>query len=430
MNEDFLHYLWKHKKFTFSNLTTTNNEEVILKRVGDHNQTNPGPDFFNAQLIIADQRWAGNIEIHVKSSDWYVHHHEVDPIYDNVILHVVWEDDIEIFRKDNTRIPSLELQKYVDKNLVNTYEKLFMSNPKKWVQCEYELPDVSTFTISHWQERLYLERLEQKSLVIKELLENSSNDWEAVLFKMLAKNFGLNVNNEPFLSLAASIDFSVVRKCSNNLNELEALFFGQADLLRPNGESSYERELYREYVYLKNKFKLENQGVLPFQFFRLRPPNFPTIRLSQLANLYYKNKRLFNAVIETSEIEDFYKLLDIATSDFWENHYTFNKQSSFRKKRLTKSFIHLILINTVIPVKFLYAKSRGEDPEEKTLSLMSQMPAEKNTIIDKFAQLGVEIEDGVHSQAMIQLKNQYCDKKACLNCEIGNYLLNQEPSLG
>jgi len=250
---------------------------------------------------------------------------------------------------------------------------------------------------------------------------------------MLAKNFGLNVNSDAFLSLSNSIDFSVVRKCSNNINQLEALFFGQADLLGHtvlSEKNSYEKELEREYRYLKNKFQLENKGILPFQFFRLRPPNFPTIRLSQLANLYYKNKQIFSKIIEINKIQEFYKLFNVSTSDFWKNHYTFGKESTYRNKSLTKSFIHLILINTVIPLKFLYTKSKGEDPQEEVLSLMSQIPAEKNSITNKFIDLNIRIEDGVHSQAMIQLKNKYCDKKACLRCEIGNYLLNQEPTLG
>lgn len=426
MNEDFIQYLWKHKKFDFSNLKTTNNESVLLQKVGEHNEVNSGPDFFNAQLIIDNQKWAGNVEIHVKSSDWYVHHHENDAAYDNVILHVVWEDDIEIFRKNNTRIPSLQLKDYVDKTILVQYQKLFQSKELQWIQCEKQLKEVSDFTIANWQERLYLERLEQKAELIKELLENSSNDWEAVLFKLLVKNFGLNVNRDAFMSLANSFDFSILRKCSNSLEQLEALFYGQGKLLDSLSEVTYVQNLVKEYEFLKGKFGLENQGVLPFQFFRLRPPNFPTIRIAQLANLYFRNKQLFSEMIQTVELEELYQLFDVDTHDFWKTHYTFEKESPSKKKRITKSFIHLIVLNTVIPLKFLYAKSQGKNIEEEILRLLSQLPPEKNAIIDNFRSLGVGIEDGLHSQAMIQLKNKYCDQKACLQCSIGNYLLNRE----
>ncbi|MDH7444922.1 DUF2851 family protein [Aquimarina sp. 2201CG14-23] len=430
MKEDFLHYIWKYKKFEFSNLKTTNKERIILQRIGDHNEQNSGPDFFNAQLVIDDQKWAGNIEIHIKSSDWYAHNHESDPMYDNVILHVVWEDDITIFRNDNSIIPSLQLRDYVDESILNQYQRIFKVNNKRWIKCQKQLHQVSGFTIANWQERLYVERLEHKSILIKELLQNASNNWEAILFRLLSKNFGLKANGDAFLSLANSLEFSVVQKCSNHLDRLEALFFGQASMLDLEVEDEYVQRLRKEYDFLRGKFQLKNQGVLPFQFFRLRPPNFPTIRLSQLANLYFKNKQLFSKIIEAKRLEEFYVLFNIEASSFWKNHYTFSKESTTRNKRLTKSFIHLILINTVIPLKFLYAKSIGKDAEQEVFGLISQLPTEKNAIVNKFSALGINIEDALHSQAMIQLKNNYCDQNACLRCAIGNYLLNRDHSLG
>lgn len=429
MNEEFLQYLWKYKKFDFSNLVTTASESVVLQYVGDHNVLNSGPDFFNSQLIIDDQKWAGNVEIHLRSSDWYVHHHECDAAYDNVILHVVWEDDVEIFRKDNSRIPALQLKDFIGNNILRQYRKLF-DKKKNWIQCEKQLAEVTNFTIANWQERLYIERLERKSIMIQQLLENSSNDWEAVLFKLLSKNFGLKINSDSFLSMANSFDFSVVRKCSVSLQQLEALLYGQADLLDPTTEVLYAKELLVQYEFLKSKFQLQNRGVLPFQFFRLRPSNFPTIRISQLAHLYNKNKQLFSEIILTNKLEKFYELFNVSTSDFWKTHYTFDKKSAFRNKKLTKSFIQLIVINTIIPLKFVYAKSQGKEVEEQIFSLISQLPAENNSIIDRFMKLGVCVEDALHTQAMIELKSNYCDKKACLKCAIGNYLLNQEHSLG
>ncbi len=424
MNEDFLQYLWKYKKFELFNLKTTDKKDVVLQKVGIHNIDNSGPDFFNAQLIIDDQKWAGNVEVHIKSSDWYAHHHEKDPVYDNVILHVVWEDDMKVFRKDNTTIPTLQLIDYVPKKLLIRYQKLFEDSNKRWIACEKQLPQVSDFIISNWQERLYFERLEQKSNQILLLLEGVANDWEAVLYKLLAKNFGLKVNGEAFLSLANSLNFSIVRKCSDDVDQLEALLFGHAGLLENDLEFEYIKRLRDEYQFLKNKFSLDTTEVLPVHFFRLRPPNFPTIRLAQFAMLYFKNQHLFSRVIEAKAVNDFYELFKVQTSDFWKSHYTFDKESAPRKKGITKSFIDLILINTIIPIKFMYARSLGKNPEEEVLGLISMVPNEKNSIVDKFMGLNMPVENAMHSQAIIQLKNAYCNQKACLKCAIGNYLLN------
>ncbi len=425
MSEDFLQYLWKHKKFELSNLKTTNQQEIVLQFVGVHNTKNSGPDFFNAQMSIENQKWAGNVEIHYKTSDWYVHNHENDRSYDNVILHVVWEDDTEVFRRDNTKIPTLQLKDYVQKNILVHYYTLFEKSNRNWIACEKQLPEVTDFVMSNWQERLYIERLEQKSILILELLKNSANDWEAVLFKLLAKNFGLKINGESFLSLANSLDFSIIQKCSTDLGTLEALLFGQANLLSIKHETEYSKNLRKEYEFLRNKFKINNKGVIPFQFFRLRPPNFPTIRLAQLAKLYFSHQQLFNSVIKTQHIKGFYQLFQVDTSDFWKNHYTFEKKSALRKKNMTQSFIDLLLINTIIPIKFIYARSQGKNPEEEVFELISQLSSEKNSIIQNFKALEVPVENAMHSQALIQLKNSYCNQKACLKCAIGNYLLNQ-----
>ncbi len=423
MQEDFLHYIWKYKAFSAFSLKTTRGDVVAIKQLGQHNH-NAGPDFFNAQIVIKDQLWAGNLEIHIKSSDWYVHHHEVDKAYDNVILHVVWEHDTEIFRKDNSEIPTLELKHYVDKSLIANYQKLMQS--KSWINCENSFPKVDDFLLNNWLERLYIERLEDKSEAIHQLLKTSNNDWEAVLFKMLLKNFGLKVNGEPFLSLANSIDFSVVRKVRNNIIDLEALLFGQANLLNDDIQDGYFIALKKSYSYLKQKFKLENQGVLPLQFFRLRPPNFPTIRLSQFAKLYTLEQNLFSKIIDLKTKKDCYDFFKIGVNDFWTTHYTFSKTSKSVKKQLTKSFIDLIIINTVIPLKFSYAKMHGKPVNDDLLQLMSQIEIEKNGIVSKFLDLKPIDKNALHSQALLQLKLHYCDKNKCLQCAVGNSLLGEK----
>ena len=422
MQEDFLHYIWKHKKIQINNLKTTAGEPILVSSVGQHNH-NSGPDFFNARLKIGAQLWAGNVEIHIKSSDWFLHNHETDKAYDNVILHVVWEDDTEVFRKDNSVIPTLQLRDCIDVALYQNYQRLF-AKQNKWINCENDFGLVDTFTLDNWLERLYFERLERKSHDIEALLKTSKNNWEAVLFKMLTKNFGLKVNGESFFSLAQSIDFSLVRKTQANPESLEALFFGQAGLLDQDLENAFYISLQKEYNFLKQKFSLNNTQVSPLQFFRLRPPNFPTIRISQLASLYNKHQNLFSKVIGTNQLEDFYELLEVSTSLFWETHYTFQKESKASKKTLSKSFIDLLLINTILPLKFSYAKQKGEEIDSDIIKIASAIASEKNNIIKAFNDLKKVSRSSLHSQALIQLKTEYCDKNRCLKCAVGHSLIS------
>ncbi|NNC49196.1 MAG: DUF2851 family protein [Flaviramulus sp.] len=423
MQEDFLHYIWKHKKFQINNLKTTNDETILVSLVGQHN-LNSGPDFFNAQLKIGEQLWAGNVEIHVKSSDWFVHNHEQDKAYDNVILHVVWEHDTEVFRKDNTPIPTIQIKEFIDASVLNNYVKLF-SKQNKWINCENDFASVDEFLLKNWFERLYLERLEQKVNTITALLKNSKNDWEAVLFYMLAKNFGLKVNGDSFFSLAQSIDFSIIRKLQPNQQLLEALFLGQGGYLDQDIEDGYFFSLEKDYLFLKQKFKLENKQVLPLQFFRLRPSNFPTIRLSQLASLYNEQKNLFSKILETNTIEDFYDLFKVSASSFWKTHYTFQKESKLSSKILTKSFIDLLLINTIIPIKFCYAKQKGETIDDDIIKLSNTIKSEKNSIISAFNNLKKVSNSSLDSQSLIQLNTNYCKTNKCLKCAIGNAVLNK-----
>ena len=421
MQEEFLHYIWKYKKLDVFHLKTIQNESINILSVGQHN-LNSGPDFFNAQLKIGEQLWAGNVEIHIKSSDWFVHNHEIDSAYDNVILHVVWEYDTDVYRKNNIVIPTLELKKFVDKKLFDNYNNL-ISNQKKWINCENHFSDVNDFILNNWLERLYFERLERKSNTIQDLLASSKNDWEAVLFALLAKNFGLKVNGEAFYSLAKSIDFSIVRKIQSKPEVLEALLFGQAGLLESDFQDVYFLILVKEYGFLKQKFQLDNRFVMPLQFFRLRPQNFPTIRFSQLAMLYHKNHNLFSKIISMESLKEFYELFDVSTCAFWETHYTFEKQSKKTIKKLSKSFIDLIIINTILPLKFSYAKQTGHEVDDQILKIVSEIESEDNSIIKAFNSLKKVSKSSLQSQALIQMKSEYCDKNKCLQCAIGNSLM-------
>ena len=422
MKEDFLHYLWKFKKFDISSLKTSIGEDITIVNVGQYLQL-AGPDFFNAQITIGNQKWAGNVEIHIKSSDWYIHHHERDEAYDSVILHVVWEHDTEVFRKNNTEIPVLELKNYVSNETLDKYQSLL--TPKSWIYCEKQLEAINEFKVNNWKERLFFERLERKSINIQELLVQTNQDWEAVLFCLLAKNFGLNTNGELFLKIAQSIPFSVFRKESFELENIEALLFGKAGLLNIEKEDRYFKNLHTRFNYLEHKFQLEQSVFEPVQFFKHRPDNFPTIRLSQLANVYHSQHNLFSKVINANSIESIYDFFRVSVSNYWQNHYQFDKESPKKNKMLSKSFIDLIVINTIIPIQFAYAKSQGKEISEDLIRLMQNVAPESNTVIQKFSSFGVKSKNAFDTQSLLQLKNEYCNKSKCLDCAIGIELLKK-----
>ncbi len=422
MQEDFLHYVWKFKQFDILNIVTTIGESLNIINSGQHN-INSGPDFFNAKLEINDQLWAGNVEVHVKSSDWYMHNHETDHAYDNVILHVVWEHDVEVLRKDETEIPTLVLKDIVNTSALKSYQNLFRKSDT-WINCENQVSTVDDFVINNWNERLYVERLQQKASLIEERFKFTNGNWEAVLFQLLAKNFGLKVNGDAFLQLAQQIDFSIVRKLQHKPLSLEALLFGQANLLESDIQDVYYLKLKEEYSYLKKKFRLSESQV-NFQFFRLRPNNFPTIRLSQFINLYVKFQSVFIEVIQLKQLKDMYAFFEVGANDYWQNHYTFGKNSTKSVKKLTKSFIDLLVINTIVPIQFSYQKYIGKPNTEALLELVQQLKAEKNSIADKFGTLIKVKKTALESQAFLQLKTNYCVKNKCLQCAIGNAVLQQ-----
>ncbi len=420
MKEDFLHHVWLYKKFDFSNLQTTNKESLSIIKVGNYLQQ-AGPDFFNAQIEIDNQKWAGNIEIHLKSSDWYVHNHEQDVNYDNVILHVVWEHDVVIFRKDNSEIPVLELKNYVSPDFVLQYQKLKAT--KSWIYCENEISNTPQFVFKNWQERLFFERLERKSMLIEKVLLETQNNWEAAFFCFLAKNFGLNTNGESFFQIAQSIPFSIIRKEAFEAENLEAILFGRAGLLDSDKEDNYYKDLKFRWQYMQNKYQLESVHVESVQFFKLRPDNFPTIRLSQLADLYHLHQNLFSKVVQVKYSKELYDIFLVSVSKYWQRHYQFDKESPKKTKALTKSFIDLLIINTIVPFQFAFNKFQGKELAEDTVFLVEQISAEKNAIIDKFKSIGITSKNAFETQSLLQLKNEYCNKSKCLECSVGLELL-------
>ena len=413
--------MWKNKLLLHDKLFTTQNEKVTIVNCGQSND-NSGPDFLNASLQIDQQLWYGNVEIHQKTSDWYAHEHETDTNYDAVILHVVYEDDVEVFMKNNKIIPTLELKGRIDEKLFQNYSSL-ISKKINWIACGNQISTIDSFIVNNWLERLFFERLEKKSESILILLKNVNNDYEAVLFQMLAKNFGLKVNGEAFLNLSTSFDFSVLRKVWFDELQLAALLFGQAGFLEEESEVSYFNELRNEYHYLKHKYSLNPIDKKYFQFFRIRPNNFPTIRIAQLIALYVKCHNLFSRLMEIKKPEEVYELLDVEVNIFWKTHYTFKKESKKSSKKLSKSFINLLIINTIIPLKFVYCKSKNSLNENEILEMLESIHPEKNSIISNFEKLKVTIENSFKTQALLELYKGYCSKKRCLDCVIGNQLL-------
>lgn len=424
MREDLLHFIWKYRKLQSGELSTSTGEIIRIIDTGTHNML-AGPDFFNAKVVIDEQLWAGTVEIHVRSSDWYAHNHEKDPGYNNVVLHVVWEDDIAVFRKDNSRIPTLVLEQYIPFQLLDAYRQLFREGEGKFINCGKEIGTIGSLVWGNWLDRLFFERLERKWTLISKLLDESQNDWEKVFFMILAKNFGLNINGEAFFEIARQLDFQLVRKIQNSTLQLESVFFGMAGLLSQEiHDDDYYNRLKKEFDYLRTKFQIVDNPNQKPQFFKLRPPNFPTIRLSQLANLYFREQHLFGKIIAAQSLEDIYKVLNVSASPYWDSHFTFGQISGSSRKKLTTKFMDLLVINTVLPIKIGYSKYNGNDVSEEITKIISVIKPEDNSIISRYKELGVHFPSAMESQAILQLYNEYCLKNNCLQCAVGHRLLN------
>ena len=421
MKEDFLHYVWKFQKFPHKNLNSTQGEAIHILHIGLYNQ-HDGPDFLEAQLILGDLKWIGSVELHLKSSDWYRHQHQRDKAYDNVILHVVWEDNVDVCLESGKALPTLELKDLVETGLVRDYTRK-LNTPAIFIPCEKHFKGFPKSLFELWKERLFVERLEEKSARIQMLLNEEKNDWEAVLFLLLARNFGLNVNGKSFFTMAKMIPFKVIRKLQQNAPALEALLLGQAGLLSAPQEHIYAQTLREEHKYLQHKFSLPPISEVSLRFKRLRPQNFPTIRLVQLAQLYANSTGVFSRIFNRDTIStDWMK--SVGVSSFWKTHYTFERTSKAADKKLSNSFVDLLKINTLIPLYFCFQKAKGVDPSANIIGFMREIKAEKNALVSGFQALGAVAKNALDSQAFLQLKKEYCTQKKCLLCNVGVHLLN------
>ena len=421
ITEDFLHYIWNFKLFNTSDLKTTNKETIKILKSGQHN-TDAGPDFFNAQIKLENTLWAGNVEIHINSSDWVKHHHETDNAYNNVILHVVYHHDREIKNANGNAIPTLELKNLIDLKLILNYEQLISS--KNWIPCSNQIHSVDEFVITNWLERLVFERLERKSIEIEATLIKNKNDWEETFYQVLFKYFGLKVNAEPFLLLAKNTPLKIIEK-HKTIFSVEALLFGQAGFLEEVMEDEYHQRLKKEYQFLISKFNLIPLDKSLWKFLRLHPANFSTLRIAQLANLLTKEPRLFSKILSTNSVQELHKLFELTASKYWDNHYQFGVQQSKNiNKRTGKLMIDSLIINVVVPILFVYATTtQQEELKNKAIQFLEKLTSEKNTILLNFEKLGVKSKNALQSQALIELKTNYCFQKKCLNCSIGNNLI-------
>ena len=419
MKEKLLQYIWQFQYFNKNELTTTEGDLLQIIRQGNYN-TNQGADFSEAKIKIETTTWAGNIELHIKSSDWNLHNHSADKNYSNIILHVVWQHDKEINVAGNN-LPTLELQNRVSKLLLNKYEALM--NATSFIPCENLVYTINDLTLSGWKQRLLAERLEAKSAMIFSFLNQNNFHWEETFWWLIAKNFGVKVNSEAFEKMARSLSVTLLAKHKNQIHQLEALLFGQARLLENDFTEDYPKMLQKEYRFYKKKYKLEQPQVQLFSL-RMRPANFPTVRLAQLAMLISNRTHLFSKVKESVSVSGVQKLLNVTANDYWHYHYVFDETSAFRKKRLGEQMINNILINTIVPVLFAYGLHHNEQQyKDKAIAWLEEISPEKNVITKGFEALKFSNKNSFDSQAYIQLKNEYCNNKRCLECSIGNSLL-------
>jgi len=419
MTERLLQYIWQFQYYNRNDLVTDEGEQLQIIHPGSFN-TNQGPDFTDAKIRIEETTWAGSIEIHINTSDWKNHKHSGDKNYKNVILHVVWQHDVNL----NLPCSTLVLHDKVPKLLLSKYNELMNAN--NFIACEKHIEQVNNLTWQSWKERLLVERLERRTAVILDLLQKNNNHWEEIFWWLLAKNFGIKLNSIVFESIARSIPINILAKHKDQIHQLEALLFGQAGLLDEVYTEEYPILLQKEYRFLKKKYSLQKvEGSLIF--LRMRPSNFPTVRLAQLAMLVHGSLHLFSKIKEANDIKTIRQLLQVTANDYWHYHYVFDETSAFKKKKLGEQMIGNILINTVVPILFAYGHYHHENIyKDKALQWLEDIGAEKNSITKGFESLQVENKTAFDSQALIQLKNEYCNKKRCLDCSVGNKLIRNQ----
>lgn len=419
MQESFLHYVWQFQYFDRTELKTTSREEITVFHPGFRN-SHAGPDFSNARIRIGDIEWIGNVEIHVHSSDWVGHHHGRDQAYDNVILHVVWKDDAGIQRRDGSALPTLELKARIGEKLLLQYDSLIRNNEE--IPCAGALPLVESLTILNMKERALMDRLEKKAAEVVRILETNQNDWEETCFQILCRNFGFKVNADPFFELARSLDYRSLMKHADKPVQVEAVLFGQAGMLNEEYIDPYFNLLKREYALLNRKFDLKGGRLNKSQwkFLRLRPANFPTIRLGQLAALLSSSRNIFSRLMDVRSYADLLQIFSVEQSAYWKHHYLFTRYVKASIPGLGKMSIDNMIINSVVPLMVAWGKSRNDQElTDRAIDILHEVDPEENSITRSWHHLGIKCKNAFDSQALIELRNHYCLRRRCLECSIG-----------
>jgi hypothetical protein len=420
MTERLFQFIWQFQYFSKKSLTTVDGGLVHIIHPG-HLNANQGPDFAEAKINIAGTLWAGNVELHVNASAWHLHGHSTDKNYSNIILHVVWLNDAIITDGNGQPIATLELQPYVPVIMLQKYEQLMQS--QGFIPCENHLPVLSGIAWFSWKERLAVERLARKAKDVLGLLNESKGHWEEVFWWALAKNFGTPVNAGVFQEIAKSVSINILAKHKNQLNQLEALLFGQAGLLGAAFKDDYPVMLQKEYIFLAKKYRLLAVNKQP-DFLRMRPANFPTVRLAQLAVLIQQSSHLFSRIKDAATVAEVQALLNVTANDYWHYHYNFDDAGNYSPKNLGRQMVNNIIINTVIPVLFAYGVNHNEQRfKDLPVKWLLQLPPEQNNITRKWKEKEVLNQNALDSQALIELKKNYCDHRLCLDCAVGNKII-------
>jgi len=419
MNENLLQYIWQFQLFNKMHLLTTELNKLIVLHPGNKND-NQGPDFLNGKIIVENTTWIGSIEIHVKTSDWKLHGHSNDNNYNNVILHVVWEHDVEL----NLPFPTLELKSLVPKLILQKYEMLLRS--KQFIPCESNINIIKDLQLEKWKESLVYSRLKRKADLIRDELNQNNFDWIQVMWMMMARAFGGSINGEAFFYLAKSIPFKILLRHQDDISSIEAILMGQAGLLDKEFEEDYPAQIRKEYRFLKHKYHLVKPSIR-LLFLRMRPSNFPTVRLAELSAFISNNANRFGEFLKLEKIKNYSGCFKINTQSYWDDHFRFDEPSVFQKKKMGDTMISHLLINAIIPMQFAYGFIMNEEKYVvSAIDLLLETKAEKNKIIENFIQLNLNPKNALDTQFLIELKNEYCNNKHCLNCQIGYAIFKSE----
>lgn len=422
MNERLLQFIWQFQYFNRQQLFTSQGEILHIEKPGTHNK-HQGPDFSEAVIRIGQTKWVGNVELHLLSSDWHKHKHGSDKNYSNIILHVVWEDDVALYDAQGNLFPTLVLQQRIPKLLLEHYAQ--MMETMLMIPCHSFLPAIDNLNWCAWRERLAAERLERKSAQVLHLFKQSNCNWEETCWWMLASNFGIKVNSALFELVAKTLPVTLLAKHKNQIHQLEALLLGQANLLSGKYSDDYAVMLQKEYRFLKNKYALQTVNKQP-AFLRMRPAAFPTIRLAQLAMLLHSASHLFSVVKEEKDCKKILGTFMVTANDYWNYHYRFDEETAHQPKHLGKQMAENIVINTVIPILFAYGMFSKEDRyKEKAIQWLYELPAEKNAVTKQWQAANISNRSSLDSQALTELTNHYCLHKRCLDCTVGNGILRK-----